>query len=60
MFLNFLALGQIGPRAIGERVKGELRLKYTVKDPNFDRVFIKNIFYSIFLLGGPLWKKSTE
>jgi hypothetical protein len=23
-------------------------------------VFMKNIFYSIFLLGGPLWKKSTE
>ena len=32
----------------------------TGKAPNFDRVFMKNIFYSIFLIGGPLWKKSTE
>jgi hypothetical protein len=37
-----------------------LRYSNMVKAPNFDRVFMKNIFYSIFLLGDPLWKKSTK
>ncbi len=36
------------------------RQLYEVKASNFVRVFMKNIFYSIFLLGDPLWKKSSE
>ena len=32
----------------------------TVKAPNFDRVFMKNIFFLRIFLGDPPWKKSTE
>ncbi len=32
----------------------------TVKAPNFDSVFMKNIFLLHIFLGGPLWIKSTE
>jgi hypothetical protein len=32
----------------------------TVKAPNFDRVFMKNIFFLHIFAGWPPWKKSTE
>ena len=35
-------------------IRASTRQLYEVKASNFVRVFMKNIFYSIFLLGGPL------